>query len=425
MASFELQSSSCDGHIKALSKAIIMASRISREALLEFTPEKMRLCSRTDLFLVKFVFNKDFFTEYKCDRRHRCYMSLKALQMPFKSSVLVADRDGGLRSHIKIRCLVEDEVNNQIVFKIGAEPPAATLTYKLPINDLDPDKIAELNAINRTIDYARVEIAPKQSKKDRFLLSAFNSFAPDIDQVTIKTSQSEVKFIGSSSPLLASTNTTSEFTHKREDFSTFAVKEDVNITIPLKALKLFLTFVETNKLQTFPKYIFEGMGLPAHFIYDAHLYRGHFVSATPYEYIPAELEDEYILPITMGPNESFIADENVIQVDDDDDFNIGVYNEFIDNDDIDAGGEEEEEDGYNDNQSQCSELLDGNLEGLNATIESSQQWNRSLYGNESIRSEMTELIYDPEKVKEIFNLDEDPDEIENVTIHYSSDSSED
>lgn len=424
MASFELQNSSCDGHIKALSKAIIMASKISKEALLEFTPEKMRLCARTDLFLVKFVFNKDFFTEYKCDRRHRCYMSLKALQMPFKSSVLVADRDGGLRSQIKIRCSVEDEVNNQIVFKIGAEPPAATLTYKLAINDLDPEKIAELNAINRTIDYARVEIAPKQSKKERFLLSAFNSFAPDIDQVTIKTSQSEVKFIGSSSPLLASTNTTSEFTHKREDFSTFAVKEDVNITIPLRSLKLFLTFVETNKLQTFPKYIFEGMGLPAHFIYDAHLYRGHFVSATPYEYIPAELEDNLnLLPITMGPDESFIADENVIQADDNEEnYNSGGYVDYIDNVDFDE--DTEEEDGYNDNQSEGSDFLDGNLEGLNATVNSSQHCNRSNFGNESIRSEINVMTYDPEKVKEVLNLDEDPDEIENVTIHYSSDSSD-
>lgn len=423
MASFELQSSSCDGHIKALSKAILMASKISKEALLEFTPEKMRLCARTDLFLVKFVFNKDFFTEYICDRRHRCYMSLKALQMPFKSSVLVADRDGGLRSQIKIRCSVEDEVNNQIVFKIGAEPPAATLTYKLAINDLDPEKIAELNAINRTIDYARVEIAPKQSKKDRFLLSAFNSFAPDIDQVTIKTSQSEVKFIGSSSPLLASTNTTSEFTHKREDFSTFAVKEDVNITIPLRSLKLFLTFVETNKLQTFPKYIFEGMGLPAHFIYDAHLYRGHFVSATPYEYIPAELEDYSILPITMGPNESFIADENVIQpINDEENFNGGEYADYIEDDDFDE--HTEEEDGYNDNQSESSDFLDGNLEGLNANVNTSQQWNRSNFGNESIRSEISEMTYDPEKVKEVLNLDEDPDEIENVKINYSSDSSD-
>lgn len=412
MASFELTSSSCDGHIRALSRAILMASKISKEALLEFTPNKMRLCARADLFLVKFVFNKEFFTEYNCDSRHRCYIHLKALLMPFKSSVLVSDKDGSLRSQIRIRCSVEDEVYNQIVFKIGAEPPAATLTYKLSINDLDPDRMAELNAINRTIDYARVEIAPKQSKKERFLLSAFNSFAPDIDQVTIKTSQNEVKFIGSTSPLLSSTNTTSEFSHKREDFSTFAVKEELNITIPLRYLKLFLSFVENNRVQSFPKYIFEGMGLPAHFIYDAQLYRGHFVSATPYEYIPEELENDYILPITMGPNESFIADENVIQPQDD-----HYDKEYVEE-------EEDEEDGYNDNQSDCSDFLDGNLEGLLPSAHNTSIHNNSIFGAQSIRSDMPEVIYDPEKAKEILDLDQDPDDIENVVIRYSPDSGE-
>lgn len=427
MASFELQSSGCDGHIRALSKAILMASKISKEALLEFTPDKMRLCARTDLFLVKFVFNREFFHEYRCDSRHRCYINLKALLMPFKSSILVADRDNSLKSHIRIKCSVEDEVNNQIVFKIGAEPPAATLTYRLSINDLDPERMAELNAINRTIDYKRVEIAPKQGKRDRFLLSAFNSFAPDIDQVTIKTTQNEVKFIGSTSPLLSSTNTTSEFTHKREDFSTFAVKEDLNITIPLRNLKLFLSFVETSRVQIFPKYVFEGMGLPAHFIYDASIYRGHFVTSTPYEYVPDELEDECILPIDMGPNESFIADENTIHDDIDENYDNNVaYNEYLDIE----GDECDDEDGYNDNQSDVgSDFLDGNLEGLNATAANNSSVHyesNSIFGAESIRSEINDFTYDPEKVREVLDPDHcDPDEYENVEIHYSSDSSDD
>lgn len=415
MASFELKSTSCDGHLRALSKSILMASRISKEALLEFTTEKMRLCARTDLFLVKFVFNKDFFTDYKCDRKHKCYINLKALLMPFKSTILMADRDGSLRSQIKIKCLVEDLVNNEIVFTIASEPPSAILTYRLNINDLDAERMSELNAINRTIDYARVEIAPKQSKKDRFLLSAFNSFAPDIDQVTIKTTQSEVKFIGSSSPLLTNTNTTSEFTHKRDDFSTFQVKEDLNITIPLRYLKLFLTFVETNKVQTFPKYIFEGMGLPAHFIYDAQLFRGHFVSATPYEYIPAELEHDIILAIDMGPNESFIAEENVIEPD------IEIYNHEYD---ITNNYDEEydEEDGYNDDESECSEFLDGNLEGLNTSIHRlAVNGNNSIFGNESIRSEMVDYAYQKEKVDEVcYSGEASVDDILSVGINYSS-----
>lgn len=365
MASFELKSSSCDGHIKALSKAVLMASKISKEALLEFTPDKMRLCARTDLFLVKFIFTKDFFSEYKCDTRHRCYINLKALMMPFKSSILSAERDGCLRSQIIIRCNVEDEICNRIVFQIGAELPGATLTYKISINDLDPERMAQLNAINRTIDYARVEIAPKQNKKERFLLSAFNSFAPDIDQVTIKTCQNEVKFIGSSCPLLASSNTTSEFTHKREDFSTFAVKEDVNITLPLRYLKLFLTFVETNKIQSFPKYIFEGMGLPAHFIYDSQLFRGHFVSATPYMYVPPDLED-------IEPYESFLADENTIHLNEEEDF-LAI-------DDVEAEVEDEDL-GYNQNDSETSsDYLDGDLNGL--------AHNTSIIDNESVRNEL-------------------------------------
>lgn len=363
--------------------------------------------------------------------------------MPFKSSVLVAS-DSAIKSTIKIRCLVEDELNNQIVFKIGADPPATILTYRLSINDLDPDRMSELNAINRTIDYARVEIAPQQNKKDRFLLSAFNNFAPDIDQVTIRTSHSEIKFIGSTSPLYPNRSTlaTSEFTHKRDDFSTYSVKEEINITVPLRYLKLFLNFVETNKIQTYPKYIFEGMGLPAHFMYDAQLFKAHFVSATPFEYIPDELGDNAVLPIAFGePNESFIADENVIQAENDDNFDLYTHNIEHDEDD------EYDDDGYNDNVSECSEYIDGNLDRINPTANPSvdnsvhysdsvgnnnsiqnntHNQSNSVYGAESIRSEMkSEVCYDPEKVREVLNLDQDPDEIENVVIQYSSDSSED
>ena len=429
MASFELKSNSCDGHIRALSRAILMASKISKEGLLEFTADKMRLCARTDILLIKFVFTRGFFTEYTCDSRHRCFINLKALSMPFRSSVLVSDREGTLRSTIKIRCQVEDILTNQIVFKIGGEPPSTTLTYRLSINDLDPDKMRALNAINRTIDYSRVEMIPKHCKKERFLLSAFNSFAPDIDQVTIKSSQSEVRFIGSISPACqnrSATLATSEFTHKRSDFEHFEVREDTNITVPLRHLKVFLNFVETNKVQTSPRYVFEGMGFPAHFIYNADLFKAHFVSQTPMEFIPDELDIDRPLPICFGgPNESFIADENVIQADDvDENFeayyqNAGLYEG--DDDDLD-------EDGYNDNQSEASDLLDGNLDGLIPSADQSVfPGLRSTtgpgtgYGNESIRGEMLGHSYDPEKIKEILEPNQNPDDIENVVILYSSD----
>lgn len=400
-AYFELKSNSCDGHIRALSKAIQVASKISTEGLLEFTSDKMRLCARTEIFLVKFIFYKDFFTEYNFENRHRCFVNLKALMRPFSPSVLMAEKEGTLRSTIRITCSVEDEINNQLKFRVeGAKPTA--LIYRLSINDLDPERMNELNAINRTIDYKRVEIAPKQSKRERFLLSAFNNFAPDIDQVTIKTSQSEVKFIGSTSPLCPSrsTFTTSEFTHKREDFQTFTVNEDLKITVPLRYLKMFLNFVETNKIQTLPKYTFEGVGLPAHFVYDAQLFKAHFVSSTQFEYFPDELCEDVILPITVGPNESFIADENVFPLEAD---------------------EECDDDGYNDNLSDLSENLDGNLDGLNPATNYSGLI--SLYGNESIRSEIKkEVIYDPEKIREILDLDvDDVSAIENPEVCYSSD----
>lgn len=456
MASFELSSSSCDGHIKALSRAIAMASKISRDALLEFTPEKVRLCARTDYFVVKFVFNRDFFTQYSCDLRRKCFVNLKALQMPFKSQVLVTDRDASLRSQIKVSCNVEDEVNNQIVFKIGANQPAATLTYRLNINDLDMERQEQLIKINRTIDFARVEISPKQTKRDRFLLSAFNSFSPDIDQVTIRTSDKEIKFVGYNSRLLLypQESTTCEFTHSREDFSTFNVKEEMNITVPLRSLKLFLNFVETNRVQTFPRYIFEGLGLPAHFIYEAQLFKGHFISATPLEYVPEAIGQDNVLAL-LGPalDESFIADENMVEPmfkeGDEELYGDEEYNNYVeiaddDEDDDDLDGE----DGYHDNQSDNLEHLDGNLEGLDASVTSNcysvstrvaNNHNLSAFGlnnesfarvaesgkAESIRSEIGEkAAVDPERAKDFFDLEVDPDEIENVEINYSSESSE-
>lgn len=424
MAFFELKSNSCDGHIRALSKAIMLASKISREALLEFTTDKVRLCARTDILLMKFVFNKEFFTDYRCDQRIKCFVNLKALTMPFRSLILVngESRDGALRSTIKLTCQVEDVFADQMVFKIFGEPATTTLTYRLTINDLDPDRMRALNSINRTIDIKRVEIAPKHNSKERFLLSAFNNFAPDIDQVTIQCSQSEIRFIGSTSPLpnCGLMLATSEFTHKKCDFEWYDVREDINITVPLKYLKLFLNFVETNRIQTLPKYVFEGVGLPAHFIYDATLFKAHFVSSTSHEYIPDGLDIERPLPIAFGnANESFIAEENVYQADDADfdEYNQnGAVDYCDDNDD-----EEEEYDGYNDNESHTSELMDGNLDGFLANQNNADLSATSGYGNESIRGEMLTHTYDPDKIKDILEPLEDPEDYENVEIQYSSD----
>lgn len=430
MASFELRSTSCDGHIRALSKAILCASRVHKDGLLEFTPEKMRICARTDLCLIKFIFSKEFFSDYKCDKKHRCYITFKSLHMPFKSLILTSDRDRNLRSEVKIRCTVEDELNNQIVFKIGAEPPAATLTYRLTINDIDPDRMKILSAINRQIDYASVEIAPKQSKKDRFLLSAFSSFAPEIDQVTIHTTMSEVKFRGSTSPMVNTLRTISEFTHRKDDFSTYNVKEEVKITVPLKCLKYFVNFVETNRVQTTSKYAFEGMGNPAHFIYDAQLFRGHFISSTPYECL--SLDQDELEPLALlGPDESFVADENIVlPFEDDIQLENHLDNMEIEQDEFIEEGEDEEEDGYNDNESEKSDFLDGNLEGLQSSATSaaerpSYRYTNSIGAPESIRSEIhhDDEPYDEEKVRQVLNLDiEDPTELENIDIVYSSDS---
>lgn len=431
MASFVLTSSSCDGHIRALSRAIFVASKISRIVLLEFTPSRMKLCAKTDMALVKFTFTKDFFTEYTCDKKHQCCMPIRALQMPFKAPILFCDRDTMYQNPIKLRCSVEDEMNNQIVFRIGADPPAVLLTYYLTINDLDPELMDNIKAMNRSIGKVGVEISPKQSKRERFLLSAFTSFAPDIDQVTFKCSQSEIKAVGSVSPQSCANGkkfSTSEFSHKKDDFSTFTVTEDLSITVPLRYLKLFLSFVETNKVQTFPKYIFEGMGAPAHFIYDATLFRGQFVSPTPFEdFLNAIDFNPELIPIA-GPNESFIADENVILARDDvfDNEEFGRYLED-ENEELDEG------DGYNDNVSESSQLLDGNLEHFNSITDkpalnnyqpNAAFGNGSLYGGtESIRSEIGENTpYDPEKVKELLDLDQDPDEIENAVINYSDSS---
>jgi hypothetical protein len=403
MASFELKSNVCDGHIKALSRAIFLASRMSKDALLEFTPEKMRICAKSDLFLLKFVFNKEFFTDYKCDRRHRCYMNAKALLLPFKSILLVSETSNALRSDIKVSCVVEDEINNQILFKIGAGPNSTCLTYRICINDLDPIHKSSMDAINRTIEYSRVEISPKQGKKERFLLSAFNNFALDMDQVTIRCSPSEIRFIGSTSPMYPHRGTTSEFTHKRDDFHDFNVREDLNITVPLRYLKFFLNFVEANKIQLNPKYIFEGVGQPAHFVYENTLFKAHFVSATSMEYIPDAIMDEPLLQITDGnPNESLLVDEDIIETAED----VERY--------LELDEEEPEEDGYNDNDSDLDEnILDGDLDRLNAPATTTYRAEMSI-----LQSGQARLSLD--KIREVINIDQDPDEIENVDVHYSS-----
>uniref|UniRef100_A0A6G1SA76 Cell cycle checkpoint control protein RAD9A n=1 Tax=Aceria tosichella TaxID=561515 RepID=A0A6G1SA76_9ACAR len=419
MASFELKSNVCDGHIKALSRAIFLASRMSREALLEFTTEKMRLCAKSDLFLLKFVFNKEFFTEYKCDKRHRCYINAKALLSPFKSVLLVsetANTNAVVKPDIKVNCAVEDELNNQIIFKIGSgshsnnNKPPTSLTYRISINDLDPTHRGSLDAINRTIEYWRVEISPKQGKKDRFLLSAFNNFALDMDQVTIRCSPSEVRFIGSTSPMYPHRGATSEFTHKRDDFHDFNVREELNITVPLRYLKFFLNFVEANKIQLNPKYIFEGVGQPAHFIYENTLFRAHFVSATSMEYIPEAITDpEVPLPLMNGdPNSSFIGDENIVQTEEDIERHLDEFEE----DEL-----EDEEDGYNDNESDVEDdRLDGDLNRLNVT---STTYRAEMSVLQSGMTGQSRLSLD--KIREVINIDEDPDEIENVDVRYSSD----
>lgn len=401
MTYFELRSSS--SHIKALSKAIQVASRITSDAIIEFTPDKMRLCARTDLFLIKFSYNSAFFDNYRCNQRHRCSVNLKSLLMPFKSLALVVDRDNFSRSNMSIHCNVEDEINNQIVFTIASSRPnCSRLTYRLPINELGPD---QLRAINRTIGYVRVKLVPK--KADRFLLSAFNNMAPNIDQVIIRVSASETRFIGTTAPLNRSA--ISEFAHGKEDFELYEVREDISITVPLRYLKLFLNFVECCKTSAKAKYIFEGVGQPAHFLYDANFFKAHFVSATPLEFIPEQLDmGPSVLPIGNGPDESFIADENVVQPGDD-------LDQFICDD-------EEEPDEYNGNETDEEDsFIDGNLDGLDATAADRSAHNNSISGFESIRSEMRSAFSpDPDKVREILDLDQDPEEIENVEIVYSS-----
>lgn len=404
MASFELSCNVCDGHIKALSRAILLASRMSKDALLEFTPRKMRLCAKSDLFLLKFGFNKEFFTEYQCpEERQRCYINSKALLLPFKSVLLVSESKDTLRSDIRLSCFVEERYNNQIVFKIGPGPKSTSLTYRICINDLDQTHKESLKAINRSIEYWRAEISPKQDKKDRFLLSAFNNFALDMDQVTIMCSPSEVRFIGSTSELYPHRAATSEFTHKRDDFKDFNVREDLNITVPLRYLKFFLNFVEANKIQLNPKYILEGVGLPAHFKYDNTLFTADFVSATSLEFIPVAIMNEPILAIMDGgPNESFLLDDNIIQTNDDLEPYLGLDEEEMD------------EDGYNDNDSDFDDNnIDGDLNRLNATTT-------------SCRAEMSVMqsgVSRPslDKIREVINIDQDPYELENVNVRYSSD----
>lgn len=401
--SFKFVINNGDGHIRALSRAIGVASRLSQNGVIQFTPEKLKLSTNHEHAMVYFAFNKDFFSQYNCSDIHKCYINLKALQQPFKSVLLNCDRESSHRPPVVVECSVEDKLNNQIVFKITNSQSqtnsesVATLTYKIPINDPDDIKNQLLDCMIVKIKERLVEITPNQSKKDKFLTSAFNSFAPDIDQVSIRVTDREIKFIGSAGIMLH-TQTTSEFAHSKDDFYQYEVKEKLELGLPLKSLKDFLKFVETNKATTIPKFIFEGPGRPAHFIYEGDLFKGHFVAATSSDYIGGDDTCQLdMLAITDGRDESFV--DNFVPPEETGDNNetLNQYN----NEDLDN-----ESTGYNEESSESSftsELMDSNLTGLNIAS--------------------MKRTYDPDRIREILNLDEDPDDYANVVVHYSSDES--
>lgn len=407
MTEFELTSQN-DGHIRALSRAIQVASRISKDAILEFNREGLRLSTNTQEAMVTFKFPYVFFDRYLVDQTKQCFVNLKALQGPFRSYIL-ADRETRFSSIITIKCELEDQLNNRIVFTVSRCSPTM-LTYKIPINGIEISRARELRAINNyRKERGVVRLTPAQNTKERFLLSAFNSFAPDMDRVSILVSQTNIKFIGTSSnetPMNSKTST--EFTHPREDFSLYEMiepDEKVHITLALKLLKVFLNLVEMNKLQALlPEYIFEGTGELAHFKYNSNLLEAHFTASTQDHFIPEDsrLPSE-ILAITNGPDESFIVDDNINQFTDEAD---ELFNQY-DNNDLDIE-DDDESNGYHDEQSidgsQFSNHLDGNLDGL--------------------RSEMSERrTYDLAKVREIIDIDLNPKDIENIEIDYSSDES--
>lgn len=405
MASFEIAHDR-SGAVRILTKAINVASKISKEILIEFERNRLRLSARSDHHYVKFSFKSPFFKKYDCTNQHSCCVNIKSLQMPFKAP-LWSEKDVQITNPIRLTCNLENEFNQQLVFWVGNDPPSCSLTYRIPINDTDVEKMNEIKAINRKPLYERVVIEPLQSKRDRFLLSALNSFAPDIDLITIKVTRASIRFIGSSHVPLSINNTTSEFSHDRNDFNRYDIKDEVgdhiNITIPIKHLKTYLGFVEQSKY-AMPKFIFEGVGEPAHFIYEYQdIFSCRFVVTSIPEF--AEFEDEPALPIE-GANESFIVEENVID----------MVDPYHDNN-VSFNGEGYEDDGYNENRSD-EEFVDGDLERVNLTINDS-------HTAESIRSEMRDMSFDPQKARQILNLDADPDEMENIEVLYSSDSDDD
>lgn len=445
MASFELDCCYSDGHIKALYKAIQMASKISNDALLDFDKKRLRITARSQEFLVKFEFDEKFFQSYQSDTRHKCYVNLKSLLCPFKAQVLFADRDFQDNTRIMMRCSVEDEVNSRLVFKVGSSTDSkadTTLTYKIPINDLEQERIDQLSAINRHILNPKIILVPKQTSS-KFLLAPINIFAPIIDQLSIVTSEEGIRFIGSSSAfnMIDNKSVYTEFQYKKGEFSEYTVNDKkTTITLRLRNLKSYLNLVEmNNKVQSNSKYTFEGEGLPAHFVYNSDLFSSHFMAATAYSYVPA-IEDgdaALLLPIDNGPYASLR--EVQTQENDDQESGPNYNNQDIDdllnnseNDDID-----DEDDGYNDNQSEESDFLDGNLEGLNTTgrsglnttgatglnnslFDTSIDHNNSIFGAESIRSEMTTRNHQTHPIRVIIDLDEDYDELNNMQIVYSS-----
>jgi hypothetical protein len=294
MTSFELRSSVCDGHIRTLAKTIALTSKISADVLLEFTTERMRVCAKSDLTLVKFNFMKEFFAEYECDRTHRCYVSAKALLGPAKSMIRLSEpkKSSGL---ILVNCTLEDEFNNKLIFNIRSASETASITYHIFINDLSPNQRAALNAINRKIEYWRIEISPKQDLRGYFLLPTLNDFPEMMDQVTIRCSPSEIRFTASTSPINHFNRATSEVVQKRDLYQEFEVKENVYVTLPLRFLRRFVKFAETTDLYLSPNYIFEGFGMPAHFEYKNPYFKAQHISSTSIDFIPD----------TLGPVEDF------------------------------------------------------------------------------------------------------------------------
>lgn len=246
----------------------------------------MRLYAKSDLALLKFTFMEDFFSNYKCSRRQRCYVHARALLGPAKTMVRLIDKRAIGSPPIIVDCSVEDELNNQIIFKIGSGPKSTSLTYRIYINDMEPSVRNVMESINHAVDYWRVRISPKQDLKGHFLMPALAELPSMMDQVTIRCSLSEIRFTGGVSPAKRNFGATTEFVHKRNRFSAYSIREATNITLPLTCLRKFVNFAETNKIPVDPTYTFEGFGLPAHFVYRNPSFKAQFVSATAIDFIP-------------------------------------------------------------------------------------------------------------------------------------------